>query len=417
MTSTENRLRDYLGAVADSVRTDNTRPLMPADGPRPVASDGRPGWRGWIVPLAAAASVLAIASLGVALTGHVTGHQPSRTEKEKRTGTTAPFPTYYVSAEGPINSDGQGVKSTQPVVRSVATGAVIARVPNQGKSDILNMAAAPDDRTFYVVYESLTTDNLTVCSFRVLGPGRTTKPAPIRGGVLNDHSLLYNPGFAVSPDGTKVAMTVNYGNRPYGHSPAKDEVGEIMIIDLRTGARQVWTGGLNRPGLMLEIGEPSWADNGRSLDFLASWFGIGTSSRDTTQVRSLSIGDDGPGLGSSTVLVRGLPGLSSAGPWMVAAAGDHIDVLVLPESATSPIGLAVIQYSAADGKRQRVLCRHGYRDLAGASLTVDPSGRYPLIGILTVPTPGHDAASAAWIDNGSLRTMTAHANPFSLYAW
>jgi hypothetical protein len=414
MTTTENRLRDYLGAVAGSVRTDNTRPLMPPAGPRPArraspppaTSDGRHGWRGWVVPLAAAASVLAIVSLSVALSGQVTRHQPVRT----RTGATAPLPAYYVSVGS--------FDASQLVVRSVRTGAVIARVPNPDDRRILNVAAAPDDRTFYVLSTSFTTGQMTVTSFRVLRPGRATKPTTIRGGELYATVTYENSGLAVSPDGTQIALTLS---RPIVHTPMGLIRNQIILIDLRTGARLVWSGGLDRAGYTVTVGGLSWADNGRSLDFLAYLEANNAAPSGITQVRSLSLRGDNRSLGSSTVLVSE-PFHRNSGlvPW-VAVTGDHIDLLMATtqgSTVSSPTSLAVIQYSAADGRRQRVLYQHHYGELASGSLTVDPSGRHVLVGLETLGCSACAAAtrSAGWFDNGSLRPLPTHGDAW-LYAW
>ncbi|HEX8007228.1 MAG TPA: hypothetical protein VF482_12445, partial [Trebonia sp.] len=100
MTKTEERLRDYLGAVADSVRPDNTRPLVPPDTRKrsqraAKGGGGHRGWRVWAVPLAAAASVVAVVSVTAAVGGHVAAHRAS----SSRTGTTAPPLRYYVEVE------------------------------------------------------------------------------------------------------------------------------------------------------------------------------------------------------------------------------------------------------------------------------------------------------------------------------
>jgi hypothetical protein len=85
--------------------------------------------------------------------------------------------------------------------------------------------------------------------------------------------------------------------------------------------------------------------------------------------------------------------------------------------------VAVIQYSAADGRRQRVLYQHAYRNLGAASLTVDPSGRYPLFGLSALRCAscqfGSETTFTWWIDNGSPRALPTYGDDLMLspFAW
>ena len=87
MTRTEERLADALQASAGQVRNDRLRPLPepkpglsaepgPGTGTRPV----RAAWRGWLVPLAAAASVALVIGVALALAsvpGRLAGPPPA----------------------------------------------------------------------------------------------------------------------------------------------------------------------------------------------------------------------------------------------------------------------------------------------------------------------------------------------------
>lgn len=432
MTKTETRLRDYLGAVADSVRPDNTRPLAPPDRTRRAAGaqdghrgwparDGRRGWPAWAPPLAAAASVLAVVSLAVALTGQVITHRAS----SSATGTAAALPRYYVASEG---------VPAQAVVRSVSSGAVIARVPDPSQRELLDVAAAPDDRTFYAAYIQPKGKRYSIYSFRVPGPGKITQLTRIWGGAAAGGGVLEEfPALAVSPDGEKLAFAMTTTDQVV---PEPQHVAnEIAVIDLRTGAQHIWQGGLNRPGNTVTIRSVSWAGHGRSLDFLATWCGNGhqgaacrefdVPATSTSQVRSLNLGTGGGSLDDSTVLISEPRFVE----WMTADSAGDIDLLVLSgrkQASSDPQTVTISQYSAARGVPQRVLYRHdydGYRlYLTASSLVADPSGQHLLLALVFVRGTGGQTytsgySTVGWIDHGSFHALNSHSNRTAQDGW
>lgn len=418
MTRTEERLREYFGAVADTVRAGNTQPLVP---PRPhgrrraKALFRHRGWQTWGVPLAAAASVLAVVSLATALAGPATGY---RSAAPPMSGATTTPPRYYAEVDG--SATGGSV-----VIMSTSSGAVIASVQ---KSALLRdsalsaepglvyaVAAAPDDRTFYV--EVLMADEqVLIDKFRVDGPGLVSGIARIPGGVLNGGYASGLPSLAVSPDGGSLALTTTSSAALSGHAGVAAVQDEIVDIDLRSGAHRTWLGGLYKAGTSFDIQDLSWADHGRSLVFVPAWcprapIGDGcpyhVSGGGYSQVRQLSISGDGGSLASSRVL------LSAAG-YVQDAISDqdgNLDVLKLsgPESEQYlPMTVTVEQFSAS-GALRGVLYQHAYQGhpyqdyLIGIYLTADPSGRYLLLGlesdVSTVPN------QVGWINQGVLRLL------------
>ena len=142
-------------------------------------------------------------------------------------------------------------------VLSVSTGAVIATVrppkpPRGGALDIGAVAAAPDDRTFYVEY-GLVSPNINVTqtwilTFSITGSGSVTPLTMVKGGLLSHQppGLQTWGGLAVSPDGSKLALTVDSSDHISSTSPGYSD--KIIVIDLHTGQRTQWQGGLYRPG-------------------------------------------------------------------------------------------------------------------------------------------------------------------------
>ena len=309
MSRTEDRLQDALSALAGQVRDERLRPL-PAPDPDP-RRQARNAWRAWLIPAAAAASVLLIIAVVVAVTRHAA---ESRTQQ---TTSQVAMPSYFVQwvGNGP---------SGRIQVRSVSTGAVIATVPPPkppfaGALDIEGVAAAPDDRTFYVEYGAISTnqtgDQIWIFRFSLTGSGSVTPQTMVKGGpITNSAPWPASWGnLAVSPDGTKLALAATSTDRVPALGPAFSD--KIIVIDLLTGQRTQWQGGLFRTGKQFSIPDLSWSADGRSLIFLGQWcdppgltaFCSGGSApgeyRDA-QVWSLSVATGGGSLTRGRVLLR-----------------------------------------------------------------------------------------------------------------
>jgi len=139
MTSTEERLRDALGAAAAQVRDDRLRPL-----PAPETRPRRPALRrhmGWLGPAAAAISVLLIVALALTLTGP--SHKP--TPPVSYPALPAGFPKYFAQIVSP--SQIAGPSNLDVVIRSTSTGEEVTRAGTPDVSDYrlthLNVATAP----------------------------------------------------------------------------------------------------------------------------------------------------------------------------------------------------------------------------------------------------------------------------------
>lgn len=75
-------------------------------------------------------------------------------------------------------------------------------------------------------------------------------------------------GFAVSPDGSQLALAVASA---HDDSSASTVASQILVINLRTGAHEIWRGGLDRTGQTFGIVDLSWTGDGKSLVYLAKW--------------------------------------------------------------------------------------------------------------------------------------------------
>jgi hypothetical protein len=403
MTRTEQRLQDALQAKAGAVRTDQLRPLA-----QPRQRSVRV--RSWLAPVAAAAAVALVIGLAVTITGLL--HSP-RAPRSPAPATASAPPRYYAQ----IVSDGD----IQVVVRSAVTGAVTGRPANPAAAASVQqripapaaVAAAPDDRTFYVEY--YVGSRTMIYSFGITDRGTVTSMTPVKGGVLNAEVYVRDgASLAVSPDGTSLALTVD--TTYSAKNPAVAD--ELVVLDLRTGTRRVWQGGLYKPGSQFSIQSLSWAGTG-TLDFLPAWCtpsdSLCASADDINwdaQIRSLNVASGGGSLADSTVLLREsvtYPDIVS----MVADQQGSLCVVVLsgPDNSDhEPTTVTVDEVQASSGALQRVLYHHGFGAEAitsGNSYKVgaDPSGRYLTLSI-SVGTPYLDD----WLDQGVLRPVPGSAD-------
>ena len=379
------------------------------------------------LPAAAAASVALVIGLVAAVTGAPRpGPGPG--------GAPAAPPPYYVTfRDAPDN---------QPVqIHATATGQVIAeepapKAPSGGLVTADALAAAPGDRTFYVEYDAFarTVRQIWIFSFTITNAGTVTPLAPVSGGVLNGQAALDNrSSLAVSPDGAKLALTTSTTIEQDG--AYYSQAGQIVVIDLLTGARTTWQGGLHRGNLFPTIQNLSWGPGGRSLVFLALWCDYPGPPKDDglcsgasvrggrrdAQVWSLPAGTSGGTLASVRLLLQQSARFPVIAQALADPAGPRITALVL-SGAVTRYGvwqrLAVDQISAATGsllsQPYRTAGRLGSEGTPDAVwLTSDPAGHFFLISYVDGLR-----VSVGWIGSGTFHPLPTHlAVSASSIAW
>jgi hypothetical protein len=431
MTRIEERLQDALQASAARVRDDRLRPL-PA--PEPGAERRviqRQAWRAWLIPAAAAASVLLVVAVVVAVTRHAA--QPATQQSTSQVA----MPSYFVRwvGNGP---------SGRIEVQSVSTGAVIATVPPPkpplaGALDIEAVAAAPDDRTFYVEYgvsgPDLSGNQIWIFSFSLTGSGSVTPQTMIKGGrITNQTAGLQTWGnLAVSPDGTKLALTADSIDRVPVLAPAYSD--KIIVIDLVTGQHTQWQDGLDRTMQQFSIQDLSWSADGRSLIFLGRWCDLpgptascsGGSARGSysdAQVWSLSVGTGGGPLTRGRLLLRqsarfpliaqalGGPGGSDLTVGVVSdqVANDKWRVLTVEDVSAVTGAVLHPDYGLSLGRGQG-------RSPEQVWLAADPSGQHLLVSYAV-----DGGFVIGWIGDGALHRLPITqpylpTNPTLIIAW
>jgi hypothetical protein len=403
---TEDRLADALAAVARGIREETLPPLRDrgAVRRRPV----RRRWARRLAPAAAAAGVTLVVVLVSAV--HLFAGKPpgGGSPGKPPDGSARPAgpPRYYVSAA-----------STDIQVRSTVTGAVTASIPNpfSGPGSLgmfaVDVAAGDGGREFVAEYTGSPPHGSRVQTrlyeFSLTGGGRVTGLSLINGGLLS--GLQGGPALALSPDGSKAAVAV-YRPVHFG----QPDVLQIAVINLRTGARGYWAGGLARPGFHPSIPSISWGPGGDSLVFLTQWCrtveptGFCGPGTPYGQVRTLRVAGGGGRLSSGRVLTGSPTASASTVQALLTPDGEALDLVTLTGSYRGkphpvPQILLLTRVPLRRGGRARVL----YRGVTGPDgvvfLSSDASGRYLL---LTWRRNG-------WIDHGRLRPLAAQRGAFT----
>jgi hypothetical protein len=398
MNGLEEQLTDTLSAAADTVSPDSVRPLLrPPAVPRLAP---RRRWNAWLAPAAAAAAVVLVAAVALVATSGTSHDGTAAGGGGPAAGPAAGPPRYYAEVEGKF-AGWHGTDSVEVVIRSSATGAVAARVTNpviHGAPRVLptSVAAAPGGRTFYALYMNYgkSDGEMRIYRFRLTSSGPTA-PVPIAGGVISGQEFLGNVGgFTVSPDGSRLALAVaNTTANSINAALAR----KILVINLRTGARVSWQGGLDRAGLAFGIENLSWSPDSLSLVFLGEWcppddvsygfdggFSCSTLGQDNKHpvkeegsdaVREIRLASGSGSLGSGRALTRASAALTPGMPVVAAPDGSDL-VTIVPDGDEREVVTISMTTGAITG-RLGPAAGPVFPD-GGLYLATDPASRYVL---------------------------------------
>jgi hypothetical protein len=377
MPDIENLLRAELKQTAQQVQPELLRPLR-APAPRRV-------WRPRLLPIAAAATVIAI----IAVVALVTGLPASRQTPATRPVPAAAPPRYYVTILDVPHGQGMQV---QAVVRATDGGRVTGTVtiPAFHVDDLTFVTAAADGRSFILsTYDDQAPDSLggdlDVRLFRFAisadgQPGQLTEltPAPIRSETTQ--------GIALSPDGRLLAVSLTH--HPFG----RDNIGALEVINLATGTTRMWTAPAGRSQYYVP-GPPSWADGNRMVAFTWLRTGLGGITSVTEGVRLLDTSAPGDDLAAAKPIVPA--GVDTAGSIESALiTPDGRDVIVAtfrdlsPQATRHTVVVQFAELQAGTGKLVRVLrtqtAQYDQSDFIGVAdslniLSLGSDGRYALV--------------------------------------
>jgi hypothetical protein len=300
MGRTEERLRDATTALGQAVQPQDIPELrLPETGPQPARqrwvrpASGRwvrPAsrrWMGgqWMVPVAAAASMLALVGVLIVVGQILPG--PSRTPVS---GTSSP-PMPVTSGPPLAPSPGQPAFIVESVegqgyVSASATGRVVARIrPPERDFAFVGVAAAPGDRIFYLAGEVLTGASLKIEFFKIVllangqpGPARQLPGPPvIQPGPITSNGLV-TVLLAISPDGQELA----YASDNQFLADYATAIPTITIENVATGQRRTWS---LWPTAATQFTSLSWGAGGQ-LGFVANVGSAAVSSGAVVQHRN-----------------------------------------------------------------------------------------------------------------------------------
>jgi hypothetical protein len=300
MGRTEERLRDATAALGQAVQPQDIPELrLPETSSQPArqrrarpasqrwARPARQRWMGgrWLVPVAAAASMLALVGSLIVVGEIVPG--PSRPPVSGTTSPPMPVtsgPPLEPSAGQPAfivaAVDGQGY------VLASATGRVVARIrPPVRHFALVGVAAAPGDRIFYLAGQVPTGPILKIEFFKITllangqpGPARQLPGPPVIQPFPITSYGLVTVLLAISPDGQELA----YASDNQFRSDYATAVPTITIENVVTGQRRTWS---LWPTAATQFNSLSWGAGGQ-LGFVANVGNARVSSGAVVQHRN-----------------------------------------------------------------------------------------------------------------------------------
>lgn len=395
MTALERRLASELHDAAGDIDAGSVPPLvLPTRSRRSGrARSGQARTALWryraprlLAPLAAAASVLAVAAGAAALgsLGRPDGRPPAATASS----VLRSVPRYYIA-----------LTSTEPVsperrhfagIYATRTGALVSSIsvpaPHRAFVDV---SAAADGRTFALAAKAYPRRGLAPMTFYLarFRPGdRSVTLTPLSRATIPSGASF--DGFALSPDGRELAFA-------YEEAGAGGPATEVVnVLDVASGIVRTWTSTQGSvAGAGLEPHPLSWSAGDRTLAFAWHAASNGTT-RGTSGVRLLRIASRNPGLlASSRLSVRLDTSANQPDPAglipssaMLAPGGR-----VVAAAGTGPSGTAggFREFSAVTGQPTRALwwkpIPAGTPADSMSVLWVSPSGRTLVVS----GPPGH----------------------------
>ena len=406
MNNVMDRLTDAMSAAAGTVREAELRPL--------TAPERRAPRLAWAAPVAAAAAVVLVIGLAVSVSNELFG--PGRAAGPGRLP-AAPL-RFYVTTD---------VAITKVVVRSTATGRVVAVVPvtpvEHNGTLVAPALATAGNGTFYLAAFQRGVREEQIYRFRLTAAGHVTGFARVPGGTLR-------PGFAAdalaaSANGSRIAVGAFY--YPTHVNPGPEQSDQVVVINTSTGVQRTWRGGSPAPGYtFFRVGSLSWTAGPRELAVLGEWCRVAGPNpggeecpRWQRQAQLRAISPTGPGGGSvadGRLLLRQAPRTFLAQA-LVSPDGSVITAVVLrgkivgnPDiTGAFPANLSVEQVSAATGQQLGVIYRRYLGDSSEESgpmsdvltLIADATGRHLILNS-GICNRGCTNEFNGWLSGGTL---------------
>jgi hypothetical protein len=270
MNTLEDRIRTAITQTAEEIAPGSIPPLSLSKPQRRrpgPAGRGRAGWPRVLIPLAAAASVIAVVATSLALSGGTHGHRPAKATS--RASVVASLPPFYVMLTG--NNPNRTVLQPQhAVIRATSSGATLATItPPSPYGTFVSVAGAGDGHAFVLAAEKWAVQRADGGSSQQAEPTKffllrispaTGKPRLTALPIPAEPASVGLSGMALSPGARRLAVAVD-GDRNRQ---------KIQVFTVATGSEQQWTwpGGGNITNNAGGNGQVlSWAADQRTLAF------------------------------------------------------------------------------------------------------------------------------------------------------
>jgi hypothetical protein len=393
MASLEDRLRNELRQIGDSVENGSLRPL------RTPVQRSRRGLVRWLAPVTAMAAVVAVA------TGLTLSRSQAPPHPHPATAITG-MPPYYVTVDDVTVGQGAGhrAEEARATVHASATGRALSsvRLPTArniptGQLFLWEISAAADDRSFLIQQAR----QLLVLHISPDGRSAQLSELPVR--------LSPTASVALSPDGSTAAVesisscaTTSFGAN--NEAPACRST-EIQLISLDTGATtRTWS-------TTALAAQSTWISWTRASQILFLWPGATAGSTQPGSLRLLDLGAPG----SNLLAARVLPVQVGSGPPFpppyAFLTPDGSTVIFSPSlsdgsAATMP---------AASARTGRLLYTLGQAVGADAPdcnvLSLGPAGLHALVRC------DNPAVFLGRVDNGRFTRLPGLTDPWGVAAW
>jgi hypothetical protein len=368
MNTLEDRIRAAVTQTAEEITPGSIPPLSLATPQRhrlDPAGRGRrrAGWPRVLIPLAAAASVIAVVATSLAVSGATHGHRPARATRHA--SVMASLPPYYVQLAG-NNPNTTVLQPRHALIRATSSGATLARItPPPPYGTFVSVAGAGDGHTFVLAAERWVVQRADGGSSQQAEPTKffllrinpvTGKPQLTALPIPAEPASAGLSGMALSPGARRLAVAVDGGR----------DRQTIQVFTVATGSEQqwAWTGGGNITNNAGGNGQVlSWAADQRTLAFQV-WQG---SNIDVRLFNTASAA----GLRASTVAVE-FPGAAVDSPRGAVTFGGT-STFITPDGtmivcatmsttkwSTTMTELGYTEFSASTGRGVRILDPHRY---------------------------------------------------------
>jgi hypothetical protein len=341
VTRTEDRLTAALQSAAAAVDVEALRLREPGQsrpgraGPRWRGLAGHaPGRRAWLAVMAASIAVAA-ASLVLILQAPPPGPV---LEAAYIGGSEPKVPAFFVDAGS------TGLYDQKLRVVSLAAGAVTAteHAP-AGTQDITFLAEQAQTGNFVAAFQSSQAGGQVLYRFSITGTGKITPLTRIKGVVLRQQAGNLAV-LALSPDGSRLALSLTPNTVAAPGVAASDEV---IVLNLRNGARQVWRDTLADGKYEPQIASAVWTPAGQALVFASHLCKLSAGPAPCFwQIRRLTLGRQ-PHAGRVLLRLDGLDSVIQA-PAISPDGGSVVEV----RGGTAPgADTRVIRISLATGEQ------------------------------------------------------------------